>query len=70
MLNDHYFYYKGFFDNYHKKNGFSIEDYRMAIPIIIILVYNTTKEGQNSKEKDTKSDTTMSSNNKNNKNKG
>ena len=68
MLNDHYFYYKGFFDNYHKKNDFSIEAYRIAIPIII-LVYYTTKEGQDSKEKDTKSDTTMSSNNKNNKNK-
>ena len=65
MLNDHYFYYKGFFDQYHKKNGVSIVADRISIPIII-LVHNTAKEGQNSKEKDTKSDTTMSSNNNNN----
>jgi hypothetical protein len=39
---------------------------RIAIPIII-LVHNTPKEGQNSKEEkeDTKSDTTTSSNNDN-----
>jgi hypothetical protein len=65
MLNDHYFYYKGFFDQYHKKNGVSIVADRISIPIII-LVHNTAKEGQNSKEKDKKSDTTMSSNNNNN----
>ena len=63
MLNDHYFYYKGFFNHYHKKNGVSIVANRISIPIII-LVHNTPKEGQNSKEKDTKSDTTMSSNKK------
>ncbi len=65
MLNNHYFYYKGFFDHYHKKNGFSIVVDRISIPIII-LVHNAPKEGQNSKEKDTKSDTTGSSNNDNN----
>ena len=68
MLNNHYFYYKGFFDHYHKKNGVSIVADRISVPIII-LVHNTPKEGQNSKEKDTKSDTTMSSNNNNNKDK-
>ena len=59
MLNNHYFYYKGFFDNYHKKNDISIVADRIAIPIII-LVYNAPKEGQNSKEEkeDTKTDTT------------
>jgi hypothetical protein len=63
LLNNHYFYYKGFFDNYHKKNDISIVADRIAIPIII-LVHNAPKEGQNSKEeKDTKSDTTTSSNN-------
>jgi len=66
ILNNHYFYYKGFFDHYHKKNGFSIVVDRISTPIII-LVHNAPKEGQNSKEKDTKSDTTMSSNNNNNK---
>ncbi len=67
MLNNHYFYHKGFFDHYHKKNGVSIvvAD-RISIPIII-LVQNAPKEGQNSKEKDTKGDTAMSSNNNNNK---
>jgi transposase len=61
LLNNHYFYYKGFFDNYHKKNDFSIVADRIAIPIII-LVHNAPKEGQNSKEeKDTKTDTTTSS---------
>jgi hypothetical protein len=65
MLNDHYFYYKGFFDQYHKKNCVTIVADRITIPIII-LVHNTAKEGQNSKEKDKKSDTTMSSNNNNN----
>ncbi|MDN5847745.1 MAG: hypothetical protein L0H53_15885, partial [Candidatus Nitrosocosmicus sp.] len=60
MLNNHYFYYKGFFDHYHKKNGFSIMVDRISIPIII-LVHNAPKESQNSKEKDTKSDTTRSS---------
>ena len=54
MLNNHYFYYKGFFDHYHKKNGVSIVADRISIPIII-LVHNTAKEGQNSKEKDKKS---------------
>jgi hypothetical protein len=67
MLNNHYFYYKGLFDYYHKKNGFSIVVDRISIPIII-LVHNASKEGQNSKEKDTKSDTTRSSNNDNNNN--
>ncbi len=68
MLNNHYFYYKGFFDHYHKKNGVSIvvAD-RISVPIII-LVQNAPKEGQNNKEKDTKGDTAMSSNNNNNKN--
>jgi uncharacterized protein YeeX (DUF496 family) len=67
MLNNHYFYHKGFFDHYHKKNGVSIvvAD-RMSIPIII-LVHNSPKEGQNSKEKGTNGDTAMSSNNNNNK---
>ncbi len=65
MLNNHYFYYKGFFDYYDKKNGVSIMIDRISMPPIIILVHNTPKEGQNSKEKDTKSDTTMSSNNNN-----
>lgn len=65
LLNNHYFYYKGFFDNYHKKNDISIVADRIAIPIII-LVYNAPKEGQNSKEeKDTKTDTTTSSYNDN-----
>ena len=65
LLNNHYFYYKGFFDNYHKKNDISIVADRIAIPIII-LVYNAPKEGQNSKEeKDTKSGTTTSSYNDN-----
>jgi hypothetical protein len=68
MLNNHYFYYEGFFDNYHhKKNGLSIVADRITIPIII-LVYNAPKEGQNSKEeKDTKTDTTTSSYNDNKK---
>lgn len=65
LLNNHYFYYKGFFDNYHKKNDISIVADRIAIPIII-LVHNAPKEGQNSKEeKDTKTDTTTSSYNDN-----
>lgn len=67
MLNNHYFYYKGFFDHSHKNNGFSIVVDRISIPIII-LVYNAPKDGQNSKEKDTKSDTTRSSNNNNDNN--
>jgi transposase len=71
MLNNHYFYYKGFVDSYHKKNNISIVTDRIAIPIII-LVHNAPKEGQNSKEeKDTKTDTTTtrtSSNNDNNSN--
>jgi len=68
MLNNHYFYYKGFFDHYYKKNGLGIEVDRISLPIII-LVYNVLKEDQNSKEeKDTKSDTTMSSNNNNDNN--
>jgi hypothetical protein len=65
MLNNHYFYYKGFFDHYHKKNGFSIVVDRISIPIII-LVHNVPKEGQNSKEKGTNSDTARSSHNDNN----
>jgi len=68
MLNNHYFYYKGFFDHYHKKNGVSIVVDRISMPIII-LVHNTPKEGQNSKEKDTKGDTTNSSNNNKDKDK-
>jgi hypothetical protein len=70
MLNNHYFYHKGFFDHYHKKNDVSIvvAD-RISMPPIIILVQNAPKEGQNSKEKDTKDDTAMSSNKNNNKNK-
>jgi len=66
-LNNHYFYHKGFFDHYHKKNDVNIvvAD-RISVPIII-LVQNVSKEGQNSKEKDTKGDTAMSSNNNNNK---
>ena len=67
MLNNHYFYYKGFFDHYHKKNGVSIVVVDLISIPIIILVHNTPKEGQNSKEKDTKGDTAMSSNNNNNK---
>lgn len=68
MLNNYYFYYKGFFD-YHKKNGVSIVADRISIPIII-LVQNVPKEDKNSKEKDTKSsDTTMSSNDNINKDK-
>ena len=67
MLNNHCFYYKGFFDHSHKKNGFSVVVDRISVPTII-LVYNAPKEGQNSKEKDTKSDTTRSSNNDNNNN--
>ncbi|MDF0680175.1 MAG: hypothetical protein P0116_04340 [Candidatus Nitrosocosmicus sp.] len=68
MLNNYYFYYKGFFD-YHKKNGVSIVADRISIPIII-LVQNVPKEDKNSKEKDTKSgDTTMSSNDNNTKDK-
>lgn len=66
MLNNHYFYHKGFFDHYYTKNGFSIVADRISVPIII-LVQNAPKEGQNSKEKDTKGDTAMSSNNNNNK---
>jgi hypothetical protein len=68
MLNNHYFYYKGFFNSYrHKKNDISIVADRIAIPIII-LVYNAPKEGQNNKdEKDTKSDTTTTSSNNNKK---
>jgi hypothetical protein len=67
LLNNHYFYYKGFFDNYHKKNDISIVADRIAIPIII-LVQNAPKEGQNSKEeKDTKTDTTTTSSNNNKK---
>jgi hypothetical protein len=67
LLNNHYFYYKGFFDNYHKKNDISIVADRIAIPIII-LVHNAPKEGQNSKEeKDTKSDATTTSSNNNKK---
>jgi len=66
MLNNHYFYHKGFFDYHHKKNGFSSVIDRIPIPIII-LVHNTPKEGQNSnQEKDTKNDTTMSSSNSKN----
>ncbi len=67
MLNNYYFYYKGFFD-YHKKNGVSIVADRISIPVIF-LVQNAPKEDKNSKEKDTKSDTTMSSNNNINKDK-
>ena len=68
MLNNYYFYYKGFFDYYHKKNGVSIMADQISIPIII-LVQNASEEGQNSKENDTNSDTTMSSNNNNKKDK-
>jgi hypothetical protein len=66
MLNNHYFYHKGFFDHYYTKNGFSTVADRISVPIII-LVQNVPKEGQNSKEKDTNGDTAMSSNNNNNK---
>ena len=67
MLNNYYFYYKGFFD-YHKKNGVSIVADRISMPIII-LVQNAPKEDKNSKEKDTKGDITMSSNDNINKDK-
>ena len=68
MLNNYYFYYRGFFDYYHKKNGVSIVADRISIPVIF-LVQNSPKEDKNSKEKDTKSDTTMSSNDNINKDK-
>jgi hypothetical protein len=67
MLNNYYFYYKGFF-NYHKKNGVNIVADRISIPIII-LVQNAPKEDKNNKDKDTEGDTTMSSNNNINKDK-
>jgi hypothetical protein len=63
MLDNHYFYYKGFLDHHYKMNGVSIVADRLSKPVFI-LVQSTPNEDKNSKEKDTKSDTTSSSNNK------
>ena len=67
MLNNYYFYYKGFLDH-HKLNDVYIVADQLSKPIVI-LVQNSAKEDKNSKEKDAKSDDPAMSSSDNNNNK-